>query len=430
LSDPKEAAGLRILVISNMYPPHHLGGYELSCRDVIGRWRSKGHQVEILTSDLRLESATEADEQDRGVRRVLRLYWRDFEILRPPIRERLAIERWNQGKLREAIAEFKPDVISGWHMGALSLGMLTTVGDLGIPLILVMQDDWLIYGPNIDGWLHLFKRLPGIRRVARTLTGVPTTFRPPPSTTACYISEANRRRAQKEAHWLPARSAITNNGVDPVDFPLRDPAVRDWNWRLLYVGRIEERKGVAVAVESLSSLPAQATLRIVGPPDAAFVSQLSSRIEQLGLKDRVVFDNSARSRLHEVYSEADVLLFPVLWDEPFGIVPLEAMACATPVIATGTGGSGEFLIDEANCLLVEPGDAGGLADAVRRVTDESLRRRLIEGGRLTAQNLNVDEYALVLESWHVAAAAGYSHGEPETRVPLDELLAPLRSRGS
>ncbi len=426
MSDSKEAAGLRILVVSNMYPPHHLGGYELSCRDVVARWRSKGHQVEILTSDLRLESATE-DEQDVGVRRVLRLYWRDFDILKPPLRERLRMERWNQHQLKQAITEFRPDVVSGWHMGALSLGMLTTVGELGIPLVLVMQDDWLIYGPNIDGWLHLFKRLPGIRRVARRLTGVPTNFRPSPSTTACYISETTRRRAENEAGWVPTRSTITYNGVDPVDFPLREPAKGDWMWRLLYVGRIEERKGVAVAIEALASLPAQATLRIVGPPDAAFVSQLSSRIEQLGLQDRVRFDNCARSLLHEVYSEADVLLFPVLWDEPFGIVPLEAMACATPVIATGTGGSGEFLIDEANCLLVGPGDADGLAGAVRRVTDDALRRRLVEGGRLTAQNLNVDEYARVLDAWHTAAAAGYSNGEPEPRRPLDELLATLRT---
>ena len=42
-----------ILVLSNMYPPHHMGGYELSCRDVVDRWRAKGHDVTVLTSTMR-----------------------------------------------------------------------------------------------------------------------------------------------------------------------------------------------------------------------------------------------------------------------------------------------------------------------------------------------------------------------------------------
>ncbi len=48
---------------------------------------------------------------------------------------------------------------------------------------------------------------------------------------------------------------------------------------------------------------------------------------------------------------ADALLFPVQWEEPWGLVPLEAMASGTPVVATGTGGSGEYLRDGDNCLV-------------------------------------------------------------------------------
>jgi glycosyltransferase involved in cell wall biosynthesis len=195
----------------------------------------------------------------------------------------------------------------------------------------------------------------------------------------------------------------------------------------LYVGRVEERKGVRVAVEALALLPSQATLTIDGPLDESFATALRARIDELGVTDRVRFQLSSRRGLRHVYGAADVLLFPVLWDEPFGLVPLEAMACSTPVIATGTGGSGEFLLDGTNCLLAAPGDAAALAAAVQRLAqDASLRERLIRAGLTTAERFDVDEYARVLETWHRAAADRFSGGEPPGRPRIEELLAPLR----
>src|SRR4029079_8556256 len=74
-------------------------------------------------------------------------------------------------------------------------------------------------------------------------------------------------------------------------------------------------------------------------------------------------------------------IFPVIWEEPWGLVPLESMALGRPVIATGRGGSGEYLRDEDNALLYEAGDADALAAAVRRLADDpKLRARLRHGG--------------------------------------------------
>ena len=57
-----------ILVLSNMYPPHHMGGYELSCRDVVDRWRARGHDVTVLTSTMRLPGVVdEPGERRRGI---------------------------------------------------------------------------------------------------------------------------------------------------------------------------------------------------------------------------------------------------------------------------------------------------------------------------------------------------------------------------
>jgi SAM-dependent methyltransferase len=111
-----------------------------------------------------------------------------------------------------------------------------------------------------------------------------------------------------------------------------------------------------------------------------------------------------------------VFVFPSEWEEPFGLVPIEAMACGTPVVATGTGGSGEFLRDEYNCVLFPPGDPRALAFAIRRLhEDADLRDRVVRGGQQTADELDVERLADAFEEWHIAAAERFARGAPADR---------------
>jgi glycosyltransferase involved in cell wall biosynthesis len=128
----------------------------------------------------------------------------------------------------------------------------------------------------------------------------------------------------------------------------------------------------------------------VGAGDDAYRADLTRLAEKLGLRDRVRFETHSRNELPGVYASADAVLFPVNWDEPFGLVPLEAMAIGRPVVASGAGGSAEFLEDGANCLLYSPADdPEPLADAVRRLAgDENLRTRVRSGGAATAARLD------------------------------------------
>ena len=109
---------------------------------------------------------------------------------------------------------------------------------------------------------------------------------------------------------------------------------------------------------------------------------------------RIEFSSEPRERLAAVYADADAVLFPVQWDEPWGLVPLEAMAVGRPVIATGTGGSAEYLSHERNCLIYEPRNSPrALADAVNRLAaDASLRERLRDGGLATAPRFTERRY--------------------------------------
>jgi glycosyltransferase involved in cell wall biosynthesis len=95
----------------------------------------------------------------------------------------------------------------------------------------------------------------------------------------------------------------------------------------------------------------------------------------------------------EVYAAHDCVLFPVRWEEPWGLVPLEAMAVGRPVVATGTGGSAEYLRDAGNCLLHPPGDAAALAQQLRAALalDPQARRRAGAQARAWVQaNSDVD----------------------------------------
>lgn len=68
--------------------------------------------------------------------------------------------------------------------------------------------------------------------------------------------------------------------------------------------------------------------------------------------------------LSELYADHDILVFPTIWEEPFGLVPLETMASGCLVVATGTGGSGEFLRHRETAMLFRPEYPLGLAECV------------------------------------------------------------------
>jgi glycosyltransferase involved in cell wall biosynthesis len=171
--------------------------------------------------------------------------------------------------------------------------------------------------------------------------------------------------------------AVVPWGVDLDAFPLADE--RSWRGRLLCAGRLSALKGVDVAVAAAARLP-DCTLEVAGagPLEPELRAAAGANVRFLG--------PLPRPALARAYRRADVLLFGVRWQEPFGAVPLEAMASGTPVVATGTGGSSAFLRHEDTALLVPPGDPAAMAAAVRRLArDGALRARLRRAGRAEAQ---------------------------------------------
>ena len=366
-----------------MYPPHHLGGYELIWQAAMREAVERGHDVRVVTTDFRREGASGGD--DPCVHRELRWYWRDhaWPSMRPE--RRLRLERHNARTLERHIKAQRPDVVSWWSMGGMSLSLIERSRRHGLPSVAFVHDDWLIYGPEVDAWMRMFERRGWARAAARSLTGIATRFDESDVDRWLFVSKTTRQRAFEAGRRLAdGATGIAHSGIEKrfLDAQSEEP----WAWRLLYVGRIDSRKGIGTAVEAIAALPEEATLTVLGAGDERELAALREQVRKLRLEARVSFDGPReRADLPPVYAAADAVVFPVEWDEPWGLIPLEAMGIGRPVIATGRGGSGEYLRDGENCLLFPAGDAAALAERLRDLAaDAHLRGRLREGGFATA----------------------------------------------
>jgi D-inositol-3-phosphate glycosyltransferase len=188
--------------------------------------------------------------------------------------------------------------------------------------------------------------------------------------------------------------------------------------RLVVVTRLVERKGVGNVVTALQKVP-QAELVIAGGGDADRLRNDSEALRLLaladehGVADRVTLRGRIeREDVPPLLRSADVAVC-VPWYEPFGIVPLEAMACGVPVVATAIGGLIDTVLDGVTGIHVPPRRPERVAEALRTLlSDQDLRRRLGDAGIARARarfswervaDLNLAAYDAVLEPRALAA---------------------------
>ena len=163
------------------------------------------------------------------------------------------------------------------------------------------------------------------------------------------------------------RMTVVPCGVDTAEFTPDGPvAGRGDRPRLVSLGRLVRRKGVDEVIEALRRVPA-AELVIAGgvgdgDPDAARLRECARRA---GVAERVnIIGPVARHEVPALLRSADAVVC-VPWYEPFGIVPLEAMACGRPVVASAVGGIQDSVVDQVTGLLVPPRRPDALAAALR-----------------------------------------------------------------
>jgi glycosyltransferase involved in cell wall biosynthesis len=387
---------MRILVVSNFYPPHFVGGYEWGCYGVVQALRSKGHDVYVLTSTYGVERKCARD-------RIYRLL--EADLMWGPQKSFSRFIKLLGQEIKNAaaflfLAKYShPDIVYIWNLTHVSVSIALRAQRMGFRLCYYVFDNWLAHWEK-DPWYAfwnrntpvVFKRLRSFLSLSplRSLILAPLWG----SLGIEYVQFASHylERKARENGKRPKHPTVIHWGVDPGRFPYNKSSRKPE--RLLYVGQVVEHKGVHTAIEALKRIldkgkTHHTTLTIAGGTiTPEYELSLRRLVHTLGLEKNVRFLGFVSPEaLPSLYNEHDILVFPSVWEEPFGIVLLEGMASGLAVVATGTGGSAEILDDEANALIFPPGRSDLCAKQIIRLLDyPALFETLRSKGRQTVES--------------------------------------------
>ncbi|MET8085584.1 glycosyltransferase [Micromonospora sp. NPDC005237] len=285
------------------------------------------------------------------------------DALLPHMREfsRWLIERWRGG-------DWTPEVIHA-HFWMSGLAALTAGRQTGVPVVQTYH---------------------ALGTVKRRYQGVQDTS---PARRISYERELGRSvdrvvaQCRDEVGELVrmgvprSRMTVVPSGVNLASFsPLGPVADREpGRARILTVGRLVERKGFQTVVRAMALVPDAECVVVGGPPEGLletdpYARRLRALAESCGVADRVHLVGAVpREEMGRWYRSAD-LLVAAPWYEPFGLTPLEAMACGVPVVGTAVGGIRDTVVDGTTGDLVPARDPQALAAAIQRLLVDRIRR--------------------------------------------------------
>jgi glycosyltransferase involved in cell wall biosynthesis len=431
---------MRLLIVSNLYPPNAVGGYERLCFDAAAAFAERGHAVTVLTSSF---GDKQAEYPKQTVHRSLRLLTGDTIYAPFPgtDEERDAVNRSNLAALRDAVASSRPDAIFSWNLFFLDRSILEGLRDTGSRVVLMLTDNWLIAmrNPTFIGRFfeeHVFGDRPfpvppvedgrletGLlargRRVLRRISERPRTAGEPTGRAAIPLLPFDAifgsefvRDLYAASGIVCARQTVVHNGVrqEPAPeetFRNRARLVDSQELRLLFAGRLVDLKGADTAVEALPLLDpaelgvARVRLTVIGDSqDTVYFDRLRHAIDRSACASCITIEPPVpEAALFALFQAHDLYLFPSLY-EPFSLTLIHALACGIPTIASCTGGNVEIVREGESGLLFEKGNPGDLARAVRDLAlDPELRMHIATTGRRVAAGFTFERMVRGMETF-------------------------------
>ena len=375
---------MRILVVSNLYPPETIGGYEIQCSQAVEQLIARGHDVLVLTS----VPHSLPPEHLGHILRVLRtpdVYSTDRSELRSPHWELESnlINPDNVYLLLEVIRQFEPDVCYLWNLVALGgAGIVGALEYIGTPWVWHLGDSVPAMLCNFEGQLvemahALAPRLSG-RFIACSQTVVDKTER--------VFSLAGRVRIAP--NWIMHSTGRADRSF--------------WNGsdlKLIHAGRLTEDKGSFILLEVARILKERDiafSLDLVGDGE---VDELRRRIAELQLQDRVRLSGRlSQEDLRERLRNADLFLFPTFAEDSMPLAPLEAASVGCIPVIPLLSGISEWLIDGVDCIKCER-SAVAYADAIRRVIDNEVDVKVMarRAARVAHEHFRIDRIMPTVE---------------------------------
>ena len=405
---------MRLLFLTNFYPPHDLGGWEQNCAEITQQLQARGHQTLVLASRHGVPAIAPAEE---GVERSLDLeadlrHYRPLDLFLH--RERRVL--YNLGRLRRAIESFRPDLIFFWGLWNLPQRLCYWAERwLGPERVAYAVAGYWFVEPDVH---EAYWRSPARRPLARAALALPHALAlrrlarerrlHPLALRHVSTVSAHVRERMAQAGRLPCGARVIYNGIEPQPFiqagAERAPSER---LRLVYFGGLAAHKGVHTAIEALGLLRARGqadrlTLTLIGGGHPDYEAQLRRLAAERGVEQLIHFHGRVpRGEVPRLLAEHDVFLFTSIYEEPIARTVMEAMASGLAVIASPVGGQREMLVDGVNALTYPPGDAEALADRVIQLRDAlALRERLAEAGRETVrERFTLQRMVDEIEAW-------------------------------
>lgn len=388
---------MRILVLSNLYPPETIGGYELQCSQAVGELRRRGHEVLVLTTIPRRP----VGEVPAHVLRRLGtpdVYARDRAGLRSPFWEfqsnLLNVE--NVYALVDVVADFQPDVCYLWNLVAIGgAGLAGAIEFLGIPWVWHLGDSVPAMLCNFDGQLPEMGRRWGEQMTGRFL--------------ACSQTVVD---SVEELVPIRGRVRIVPNWVTNAAPGVERSYFDGTRLRMVHAGRLTEEKGSIMLLEVAATLRALGAdafhLDLIGTGE---IDEIRNKISALGIGDFVDLvgwlpPDELRARLREY----DLFLFPTYREDPMPLAPLEAAAAGCVPLIPEMSGVSEWLVQGVHCLKAERS-----VDAFAKVLLEVIGGTVdLSGIARRAARAMYDDFSIdkimptVEEELVLAAARGYA----------------------
>jgi glycosyltransferase involved in cell wall biosynthesis len=397
---------MRILIVSNLYPPAAIGGYEIECA-AVAEHLARRHEVRVLTSAGHpatsvARSATQAPSTTlkRGATRAPLTTPKQSETAELPDAPVRVEIRWElplltpdaQGALRAPLASLRavsmarralawdPDLVYVWNGVGIPQVVLRVLADSGVPLAVRVAEHWFKHIFIADQFLRELRSMR--RRPARAvwaagcrgLNALPALRIDPEAplrTAISWNSEATRRIATPPPFVEPVLERVTYPAPPHGDLYAAIERDRTPEPCIAFLGRVTPYKGPAVAIEALALLRSEhgvlANLVVVGPEDGDYGAELRRLADRLGVAAAVSWLGQATpGQAAATLARAHALIVPSTWDEPFGLVMVEGALARVPLVAADVGGIGESMRDEEHALLFARGDARAAAAALAR----------------------------------------------------------------
>ncbi|MCA9994134.1 MAG: glycosyltransferase family 4 protein [Anaerolineales bacterium] len=371
---------MKILAVSNFYPPFELGGESLTCQAILEGLRAKGHHVTVLTSNHGANNSTDHIHRKLRLEMSFQPLWNAFAFFTNWHRD----IKYNCELVKRYINELRPDVVFLGSMWNLHREVPATVEKLmGDKVIYRFGNYWPTLPRQYSYYWNasprsLLTRLP--KQLLNPFAQQILAQYPPPTLSfpnnVC-ISQAVYDEFRKANFHLHNYRTI-HNGIEAKQFL---PQQSIWlkkqipnALRLLFVGRLSHEKGVHTAIETLAQVREhniEAALTIVGTGNKTYVNHLKQLAHTLNMSSHVQFIGKIPiTDVPDLMAKHDVLLVPSIWPEPFGRVVLEGMAAGMVVIGSGTGGMQTALIDNRTGLIAPPEQSEAWASQIQRLLTE------------------------------------------------------------